>query len=290
MQMGIQQLAYLGLGVSDIPAWQRVATEVYGMEQADGRGPDGAARLRIDGRAWRIALHETDRNDILYVGFALPNQEAASTLADSLAAAGVSAEKLSREESSARRITGGYRAKDPDGLDIELVYGLQDAEAPFRSPTGASFVTGTLGLGHLVIRVADAQRSLEFYKLLGFKISDFINFQLAPNFSVKLAFLHCNPRHHSLALVPAPLPKQLNHLMLEVDSVDTVLSAYYRAQKQNMPIMRHLGRHTNDHMLSFYAQTPAGFDVEYGFGGRKIGAPWKVEEYDAISIWGHEPQ
>jgi len=288
--MGIQQLAYLGLGVSDIPAWQRVATEVYGMEEAEGRSSDGGARLRVDGRAWRVALHQTDLNDILYVGFAVADQNAAARITDSLAAAGTSAEKLSKAESSIRGVTGGYRAKDPDGLDVELVYGLQDAATPFRSPTGASFVTGTLGLGHLVIRVTEAQRSLEFYKLLGFKVSDFINFQLAPDFSVKLAFLHCNPRHHSLALVPAPLPKHLNHLMLEVDSVDTVLSAYYRAQKHNMPIARHLGRHTNDHMLSFYAQTPAGFDVEYGFGGRKIGAAWEVEEYDAISIWGHEPQ
>jgi biphenyl-2,3-diol 1,2-dioxygenase len=147
-----------------------------------------------------------------------------------------------------------------------------------------------MGLGHIVVRVADAERSLKFYQLLGFEISDYISFELAPNMTVRLAFLHCNQRHHTLAMVPAPLPKRLNHLMLEVDSVDAVITAYYRAQKQGLPIVRHLGRHTNDHMLSFYAQTPAGFDVEFGCGGRSIGRDWKVEQYDAVSIWGHEPQ
>jgi 2,3-dihydroxybiphenyl 1,2-dioxygenase len=288
--MGIQQLAYVGLGVSDIPAWQRVATDVLGMEGVEGRSSEGATRLRVDDLAWRVALHPAALNDLLYVGFSVPSHDAATKLTDALAAAGTAGQAMSNAELSARGITGGYRIKDPDGLDIELVHGLPQAPTPFRSPTGASFVTGTLGLGHLVIRVADAERSLNFYQLLGFELSDYISFQLAPNLNVKLVFLHCNARHHTLALVPAPLPKRLNHLMLEVDSVDAVLGAYYQAQKQKMPIVRHMGRHTNDHMLSFYAQTPAGFDVEYGFGGRSIGADWKVRQYDAVSIWGHESQ
>ena len=287
--MGIDQLAYVGLGVSDIPAWRRVATEVFGMEGLEG-GADGATRLRMDKLAWRVALHPGRLDDLLYAGFSVANQDAATRLTGALAGAGVAGQALSKAEVSARGIAGGYRIQDPDGLDIELVYGLPDSPTPFRSPTGASFVTGAQGLGHLVIRVADAERSLEFYRLLGFEVSDYISFQLAPGLNVELVFLHCNARHHSVALVPAPLPKRLNHLMLEVDSVDAVLSAYYRAQRQRMPIVRHLGRHTNDHMLSFYAQTPAGFDVEYGFGGRSIGADWKVEHYDAISIWGHEAQ
>jgi len=286
--MGIEQLAYIGFGVSDIPAWRRAATEVFGMEGVEGSSSDGATLLRVDNLAWRVALHPSAPNDILYLGFSVPDQDAAASLADSLGAAGVAGHAMSKTEADARRIAGGYRIKDPDGLDIELVYGLPEARTPFRSPTGASFVAGALGLGHLVICVTDAQRSLNFYQMLGFHLSDYIHFQLAPNLSVKLAFLHCNPRHHTLALIPAPLPKRLNHLMLEVDSVDAVLKAYYRAQKQKMPIIRHLGRHTNDHMLSFYAQTPAGFDIEYGFGGRVVGADWKVQEYDAISIWGHE--
>ncbi len=51
-----------------------------------------------------------------------------------------------------------------------------------------------------------------------------------------------------------------------------------------------LGRHTNDHMTSFYANTPSGFFVEYGWGGRVIDpGSWAPHEtYDGPSLWGHE--
>jgi hypothetical protein len=51
-----------------------------------------------------------------------------------------------------------------------------------------------------------------------------------------------------------------------------------------------LGRQTNDHMTSFYAASPSGFMVEYGWGGRSIDdATWKVEEMvHGPSLWGHE--
>ena len=46
--------------------------------------------------------------------------------------------------------------------------------------------------------------------------------------------------------------------------------------------------HPNDRMFSFYARTPSGFDVEFGWGGRKIDdATWKVDRYDRMSVWGH---
>ncbi len=57
-----------------------------------------------------------------------------------------------------------------------------------------------------------------------------------------------------------------------------------------MPIVRHMGRHTNDQMLSFYVKTPAGFDVEFGCEGVHVCPDnWKVRTYDSISLWGHEP-
>jgi hypothetical protein len=55
-------------------------------------------------------------------------------------------------------------------------------------------------------------------------------------------------------------------------------------------IKRVLGRHSNDRMVSFYAQTPSGFDVEYGWGGRLIDdATWTVTEIEHGTLWGHRP-
>lgn len=51
-----------------------------------------------------------------------------------------------------------------------------------------------------------------------------------------------------------------------------------------------LGRHTNDYMTSFYANSPSGFFVENGWGGRIIDpATWEPHQTtDGPSFWGHE--
>ena len=51
-----------------------------------------------------------------------------------------------------------------------------------------------------------------------------------------------------------------------------------------------LGRHSNDHMTSFYANTPSGFFIEFGWGARIIDpATWQPHEtHDGPSYWGHE--
>ncbi len=53
--------------------------------------------------------------------------------------------------------------------------------------------------------------------------------------------------------------------------------------------MATLGKHTNDHMTSFYLMSPGGFAIEYGCGGRTI--DWDhhtVFESTSVSLWGHD--
>jgi 2,3-dihydroxybiphenyl 1,2-dioxygenase len=285
--MTVLNLAYLGLGVADLGAWSRQATDVYGMEDA-GRAADGELRFRLDEKLWRVALRASQSDDISYIGFEVSDAETALRLSKDLGSADMEAKPLTPAEARLRGVAGGVRVKDPDGLDVELVHGSAAAQSEFKSPAGVTFVTGTMGLGHVVLSTAHIERSLEFYRRLGFSVSDYINVKLAPGLDANVVFMHCNPRHHTVALLPVATPKRLNHLMLQVSSVDEVLAAYYRAIKDKIPIARHMGRHINDHMLSFYATTPSGFDLEFGCGAREIARDWSVEQYDRISFWGHE--
>jgi hypothetical protein len=77
--------------------------------------------------------------------------------------------------------------------------------------------------------------------------------------------------------------------MLERRNVDSVIETYYRLLQQGFKMKRHLGRHPNDQVLSFYVATPAGFDLELGGDGIEIGHEWQVRTYDRISLWGHSP-
>jgi biphenyl-2,3-diol 1,2-dioxygenase len=285
--MQVRSLSYLGLNVADLGSWQRFATEVLGM-QSGATGPRGEQILRLDEQAARIVLQSSPDNDIGFVGFDVTSEETAAAHAKSLSAAGAKVRPLKSDEAALRACEGGFVFEDPDGLRLEIAYGMKNAMEPFHSKFDAEFVTGDQGLGHIVVSVSDLERSLDFYKTLGFRISDFIETNLGPDIRVKLAFLHCNPRHHTLALLPLPTPKRLNHLMVQVTSIDAVLAGYYRAQSEGHHIVRHMGRHTNDKMLSFYTDTPAGFHVEFGCDAEVIGENWEVKNYDAISIWGHE--
>ena len=66
---------------------------------------------------------------------------------------------------------------------------------------------------------------------------------------------------------------------------------YFLCQDQGVPVARGIGRHTNDHMVSFYMQSPSGFEVEYGWGARVVDdSTWQVQQHTRGSIWGHRPQ
>ena len=76
--------------------------------------------------------------------------------------------------------------------------------------------------------------------------------------------------------------------MVELLSLDDVGQGYDLAQLEEDRVAYTLGRHTNNHVVSFYSQSPSGFFVEYGWGGRVINPTrWQPHEtFDGPSFWG----
>lgn len=279
-----QKLAYCGFGVTDVDAWVGFGVEALGLQVVD---LSGVKRLRMDDRAWRFALHETKDDDLLYVGFELNSTADLSNMRQRLDAAGIPWTDLKDHECAERQVVGGLWLRDPEGVRLEFVYGHAASPDAFTSSLTEGFVTGDQGLGHVVFSVKDLEASLAFYQKLGFKISDFVTQAIAPEFTLRVAFMHCNARHHSVAMAPLPGPKHLHHVMIELKQVDDVLRGHARCRAMGYATGG-IGRHPNDEMLSFYVVSPAGFEVEYGWGGRHIEGEWTIGEYDRISLWGHE--
>ena len=51
-----------------------------------------------------------------------------------------------------------------------------------------------------------------------------------------------------------------------------------------------LGKHTNDHMVSFYSRSPSGFDVEFGYDGLLVDeATWTVTQITEAQLLGSPP-
>ena len=288
--MAILGLGYFGIGASNIGAWRTFMASVLGAHVEDG--PDGSLSVRVDTRAWRISIEPDPVDDLLYAGWEVAGASALDAMIERIAAAGVAIERDAALAAN-RGVMELARFVDPAGVASEIFWGATErTEVPIVSPTGVSgFVTGEQGLGHLVVATPDPAALEAFYiDVLGFSLSDRIDFEVAPGIVIPVMFAHCNPRHHSFAFAPmAPgNPKKLIHFMLQTRDFNDVGFALDRVHAHSIDLSMTLGRHVNDQMVSFYAWTPSGFEVEYGWGAVDIDpVSWTFARHDKISMWGH---
>jgi 3,4-dihydroxy-9,10-secoandrosta-1,3,5(10)-triene-9,17-dione 4,5-dioxygenase len=245
---------------------------------------DSVVQLKIDEWPHRITVTPGDRDRLAYAGWELADDAALAALTDRLMEAGCGVTPATEDELAQRRVRGMSWCLDPSGIRAEFFHTPVHDHVRFASPVGVrSFVTGDLGMGHIVLLASDVDASFAFYTdLLGFGVSDMMSLDGLP-----LRFLHCNPRHHSLALAPHHTSR-LAHFMVEVESLDEVGYCYDRCLRRDVAIAQTLGRHTNDHMVSFYLRAPRGYEIEYGCEGRRIDVEsWATSEITAPSFWGH---
>lgn len=283
------ELGYVGIEASDLNAWQRFAVDLLGMQLASA--DEHRLVLRTDNRAQRIVIEKGQRDDLAFAGFECANTDHLKAMAEHIRAQGFVIEEGSPELATARAVEALYVTEDPEGNRVELYCGPAITDAPFTSSClHSGFVTAGEGVGHyFLICRQDRQTLMDFYvNILGMKVSDYIRQELAPGMVADAAFMHCNRRHHTLAIAALPIPKRMHHLMIEVDDMADVGAAYDRCLDANVPIEKTLGMHPNDQMLSFYATSPSGFAVEFGWGGIKVDdANWSIKSYDKLSSWGH---
>ncbi|MHC1563614.1 VOC family protein [Actinomycetospora sp. C-140] len=143
-------------------------------------------------------------------------------------------------------------------------------------------------MGHATLIVGKAEEEIAFYQ-------DVMGMHLRETTFQKTAFFGVNPRQHSLGMLgvlPDDAPPQLMHLMIEVDDIDDVGRAQDKCLDGAGPVSISMGKHWNDHVVSFYTQTPSGWDIEYGAGGRRVDdtADWSQVHQAGVpgaSVWGH---
>jgi catechol 2,3-dioxygenase-like lactoylglutathione lyase family enzyme len=250
------RLAHVALQLRRPRAWQ-------GFLDALLDGPARAAAAAC------VRVEEGRADDLVAIGLELADGEACADLARRLERAGV----------PATRQAGRLAFQDPMGTRIEAV-------AANGSVPGAH-----TGFGHVVLAARDLAAMERFYVgALGFAVTERLAARVGP-LEVRGTFLHCNRRHHSIALLDLPQRRRLNHVMLQVDSLREVARAYSRARAGKLPFSLELGEHPDpDGTLSFYARTPAGFDLEIGAGGNEIEPHgWREGRQSTTSAWGHQP-
>jgi 3,4-dihydroxy-9,10-secoandrosta-1,3,5(10)-triene-9,17-dione 4,5-dioxygenase len=290
----IRSLGYLRIEATDTGAWREFGTRMLGM--VEGRGPErDAVYLRMDDFPARLVIVPGETDRLLASGWEVGTEDDLVALERSLERLTIPARTGSPDELTWRRVTRLLRFEDPTGHALEVFYGAALDGRPAVSPYGCGFVTGELGMGHVVIPAADDEAALAFYTgVLGFRLRD--TMAMPPELfgrpaggpPAMMRFLGCNPRHHSLALAPMTSRPGIIHLMIEVATLDDVGRALDRCARRGAKLSASLGRHANDRMVSFYVQTPGGFDIEYGTDGLLVDdSAWVTRQTTAVSLWGH---
>ena len=284
--VAVQQLAYVLLTSGDVEGWQRLAAAI-GLQQAGPAGEDGGIDLRLDDRPSRIRIVPGVVPGHI-AGWEVASHADFVAMTERLHAVGVDvvpAPELALD----RGMTAVATFVDPLGLHGELCWGpLPVIRSPFVSPTQTRFRTGLMGFGHLTHSVPDLAAARRFYcDVLGMRISD------QGIIGGPIAFLRCNPRHHTMAFLErrADDAPSLRHLMLEVDTLDDLGLVRDRLLSAGATVTRDLGRHPTDGVVSIYVSTPDGFDLEVGWGSFVV----DEQTWDAVRAarttrpWGHRP-
>jgi 2,3-dihydroxybiphenyl 1,2-dioxygenase len=278
----LQSLGYLGFHADSLEDWAGYGAYFLGLQLAEKTA--SSLRFRMDDRKQRLLIHgDADQRPIF--GWEVENATTLETLAARLDQAGIKTARMGSALAGQRHVAAGICFEDPAGNRLEAFYGQEIESDPFRPGRAHSgFKAGALGLGHIVLNTTNIDADIAFYtQILGFTLSDYVTKPF------RAMFFHINARHHSLALIEWP-KQNIHHLMIEMFNLDDVGQGYDLALREEGRIATTLGRHSNDFMTSFYSNSPSGFLVESGWGGRTIDpANWQpFEVVVGPSLWGHE--
>ncbi len=295
--MAIKSLGYLGVSSNQTDAWRSFASEVMGLENVSNHLGAGEDELffKMDDHPFRLFVEPGEQETLAVCGWESNSEQGLEDIAEALEAANVSFEWADETFAARRRVQKLLRFTDPSGNHHEAFWGVVSDFRRLNSPVGVgSFVTGDQGMGHVVLPAPNFDDTISFFRdVLGFGLSDLmkIRFTDDPNEPIKrLWFMHCNRRHHSLGLFEVPHPAGCIHMMVESNSVDEVGLCNDRRIAHDVKLSGTLGRHANDHMVSFYMRSPTGFDVEFGAEGRTVEdwESYQVFESTVPSFWGHD--
>jgi 3,4-dihydroxy-9,10-secoandrosta-1,3,5(10)-triene-9,17-dione 4,5-dioxygenase len=281
----VKSLGYLRLESTDLEAWKVFAGDFLGLMPVAADG-DESLRYRMDHYPPRLVVSPGAESRATGIGFEVLNERDLTRTVAAIQDAGIKVTAGSDAEADDRRVTGFARFDDPGGNPIELFYGPVLDHVPVVLPTVSSFVTGDMGMGHVIVTADDGRALKDFYvDVLGFYERNTMGGKRRP-----VWFMSPNQRHHTLGVASAPGRGRgrLLHLMVEAATLDDVGLALDRREKYDIPLMNSLGKHTNDKMTSFYVYSPELYAVEFGYDGLKVDGEQPVYEITAGAHWGHK--
>jgi catechol 2,3-dioxygenase-like lactoylglutathione lyase family enzyme len=312
----VSDVVFLRFELRDIEAQKRFLTHfgfACAQESADAirfRGTSSAPHLYV--------AHKGEADRLLAIAYRVERAEELEALA---ARHGVQVEAARAPE------TGRFvRLRDPDGLGVEVWHGMKPAPAidlpdpvintghdkprrnvlqrfgkgasEWRARPSGGFEYGlpaaVMRLGHTAINVADAARSIAWYREnLGLLVTDNI---VLPDGFVVGAFMRCDcgptpVDHHTLNIVAlppeaAPFHGTFGHAGFEIArSFDDLLAGHCHMQTVGGYVHEWgVGRHLLGSQLYDYWRDPSGFIFEHWTDGDLLTADVPAQDVPVVDV------
>lgn len=155
---------------------------------------------------------------------------------------------------------------DHAGLNRADIVALKDAKTPDDVPFTLAKIS------HVVLKVADLERSVRFYtQLLGFRVSDVYPETMMPG---RMVFMRSADDHHGVALVGGNAENaaqhELHHMAFEVQTLDEVFHAREHLKKQGVKIAFE-GRRRAGAQIAVEFSDPDNHQLEICWGIDRLG-------------------
>jgi 2,3-dihydroxybiphenyl 1,2-dioxygenase len=292
---GKVRMGYLVVASQKFKEWETFGVEGIGLH-LDKPSAD-VLSFRMDAHASRLIVRRGKEENVVASGWQVEDEQTLAEIVKRLKADGVQIRVGSDKEAQIRGVESFTCFTGPKRMEIELFTSPQKTNAALKMKS-SGFVTGGIGMGHVVFSTKEPQAMLAFWKkYFDARTTDKIEAKIN-GLNLDIEFMRLNPRHHSVAVAATrglrldPFRTRIQHVNLEVASLDDMTNAYVRCRKLGFKVAMGVGLHTNDKDLSFYVVTPSDFQVEVGWNPIQVEneANWQPKVYQAISLWGHQPK
>lgn len=292
---GNVHLGYIAIESRRFADWRRFGKDAIGMH-LDEMAPD-VIRFRLDDHQARFIIVRGPAEDVVALGWELDDHESFDRIIARVTGHGVPTVDGTDEEAAIRGVERLVRFPGPNRLAQEIFTRAHLTDQPLAMTNRGGFVTGNAGMGHVAITSTKPQQMRGYYNtVFDARLSDYID-ETISGAKLKIRFLRVNERHHSIAIANVrtlpvnPIRTRVQHLNIEVASLDDMTHAYQRVKQLGFDMALSVGQHTNDEELSFYAQSPSGFEWEVGWNPITVDEKtWEPTTHQGISIWGHTPE
>jgi catechol-2,3-dioxygenase len=232
------KLGYVNLATQDLNSMLSYYEKVIGLSLVY-RGENDSAYLSTSVDHHNIILTPSHITGIQSIGFQLRSDISLKEAAIELNQNGIKTELKSDAQPGVPEL---LEFKDEDDYIIQLYSSMEIAAPGFKQ-------TGVVPnkLGHLSLLVKDAKRSVEFYKMLGFKSTDWIE-----DF---FGFMTCNRDHHVLNFITS-IKQGMHHMAFELRDYSHHIQSLDILGKNNIPILWGPSRHGAGHNIAAYHHDP----------------------------------